>query len=70
MSPTIIRQGLNRKASLSEFQHQYAFLILKDRSEFDIAYKALYFEQLTREELAVIPDWLEKKSSRIPGTCH
>ena len=55
------KAGTNQKHALSEFQHQYAFLILKDRSEFDIAYKALYFEQLTRDELAVIPDWLKEK---------
>ncbi len=61
------KPGIKAETALSEFQHQYAFLILKDRSEFDIAFKALFFEQLTREELAVIPDWLKRKAAGFRG---
>ena len=61
------KAGTQPETSLSDFQHRYAFLILKDRSEFDIGYKALYFEQLTRDELAVIPDWLKRKAAGFRG---
>ena len=47
---------------LTAFQRNYAFLLVKDRSEYDVAYKAIFNLEFTPEELSVFPDMLKRKS--------
>jgi len=55
------------KAELTDFQHRYAMLILKDRSEFDTACKVLYHTQFTPEELSTFPALLKRKAADFRG---
>lgn len=51
------------KLPLTAFQRRYAMGMLKDRTEYDVAYKALYHEPFTTAETEVFPDLLKRKSS-------
>ncbi|GAA3935250.1 DUF4132 domain-containing protein [Chitinophaga oryziterrae] len=55
------------KCSLTDFQYKYAMLILKDRFEFDTAYKVLYHTQFTTEELSTFPALLKRKAAEFRG---
>ncbi|SEW37202.1 protein of unknown function [Chitinophaga sp. YR573] len=55
------------KSNMTDFQHQYAMIILKDRSEFDTAYTVLYHTQFTPEELSTFPALLKRKAAEFRG---
>lgn len=48
---------------ISNFQREYALLILKDRSEFEVAYSAMLEVQLSKEEASIFPELLKRKSA-------
>jgi len=47
---------------LNNFQRDFAFRIIKDRSEFDTAFKALYNVKFTTDEIKAFPDLLKRKA--------
>ena len=55
------------KQPLTEFQRNFALLMLKDRSEFEVGYKALQHESFSTQELAAFPDWLKRKGAGFRG---
>jgi len=59
-------QQLNRKP-LTENQRSFALLMLRDRSEFEVGFKALQDESFSTEELAPFPDWLKRKGAGFRG---
>lgn len=52
-----------KEKTLTEFQRRYAMLILKDRSEFGVAFNALYNTAFTDSEMEAFPDLLKRKSA-------
>jgi hypothetical protein len=54
-----------KKTELTAFQRAYALLILKDRSEYNTAHKALYDVTFTDEEMQVFPDLLKRKAAEF-----
>lgn len=57
------RPGITKAKPLTAFQRSYAMLVLKDRSEFDVAFKALNDVQFTPQEGEVFPDLLKRKAA-------
>jgi len=57
------RPGTGEILPLTEFQRNYALQILKDRSEHEIAFKALYGLKLSAEELSPFPELLKRKAA-------
>ncbi len=53
----------NNNTDLTPLQRKYAFSIIGDRSEYDIAYKALYNTVFTKEEMGLFPDLLKRKAA-------
>ena len=51
-----------KSTRLTDFQRKYAFLIIKDRSEFATAFKALHNVTFTKEEMDLFPDLLKRKA--------
>jgi hypothetical protein len=56
------------KVNLTPFQHRYAMLIVKDKSEFDTACDVLYHTQFTTEELSSFPVLLKRKAAEFRGS--
>lgn len=49
-------------ATVNAFQRRYAFMIIKDRSEFATAFKVLYNIQFDAGEIVIFPDLLKRKA--------
>jgi hypothetical protein len=52
---------------LTPIQRKFALLILRDRSEFEIGFKALRNETFSADELTAFPDWLKRKGAAFRG---
>lgn len=50
---------------LTAFQRKYALIILKDRSEYEMGYKALKKEHFSPDELSAFPEWLKRKGAEF-----
>src|SRR6202012_1722589 len=59
---------VERTEPLTPLQRRFALLILKDRSEFSIGFKALQHEPFSAEELAAFPEWLKRKGAGFRGS--
>jgi len=56
-----------KKKPLTESQRSFALLMLRDRSEFEVGFKALQNEPFSKEELVPFTDWLKRKGSGFRG---
>ena len=67
--PAFSRHGYDKKQDenvpLTAFQRDYAMMILKDRSEYEIAFKALSNETFSADEASVFPELLKRKSANF-----
>lgn len=57
------RPGNKKTKELTAFQRRYAMMLLKDRSEYNVAFNALYDTAFNPDEWAVFPDLLKRKAA-------